>query len=107
MISLRTLLLIGILSTALESKAVPPRQHSVVGVIEKIDGIAQTLVLVDPVTKERRAFVWDNSTRLRCNSQSSEIGTLQPGMLVRGYYRNWSGRNMLREIRCALRAARK
>lgn len=95
----RTLLLFGVLSAACESKALPPRQHPAVGVIESIDRVAQTLVLVEPVTKARRAFFWSNKTRLRCDGKRSQVGTLHAGMSVRGYHRNWSGRSVLCELR--------
>lgn len=95
----RTLLLFGMLSAACESKALPPRQHPAVGVIESIDHVAQFIFLVEPVTKARRAFFWTNTTRLRCDGKRSQIGTLQPGMSVKCYYRNWSGRSVLRELR--------
>jgi len=95
----RTLLLIGALSTAFESDARPPRQHSVVGVVESIDHVTQTLVLVKPVTKVSRSFVWTDKTRFRCDGERSRIDTLQPGILVKGSYQNSSGRSVLRVLR--------
>lgn len=101
-----TLLLIGVLTSAFESQALPPRQHAARGVIESIDHANRTLVLVEPKTKTSRIYVWNDSTRFRQDGKKITSETLQPGMTVRGYYRREVGRLVLRELRWSSTAPR-
>ena len=100
------LLLMGVLTSAFESQALPPRQHAARGVIESIDHAKQTLVLVGPKTNARRIYVWNDSTRFRQDGKKTTHETLQGGMTVRGYYRREVGRFVLRELRWSNTAPR-
>ncbi len=100
------LLLMGVLTNAFESQALPPRQHAARGVIESVDIEKRTLVLVEPKTKTSRIFVWSDSTRFRQDGQKTTHEVLQPGMTVRGYYRREVGRLVLRELRWSNTAPR-
>lgn len=93
------LLLMGVLTSAFESQALPPRQHAARGVIENIDYAQHTLVLVEPKTGTRRTFVWNESTRFRQEGKKVTADALQPGAAVKGYYRREVGRLVLRELR--------
>lgn len=103
---LGSLLLMGALTIAFESHALPPRQHAARGVIESVDLEKRTLVLVEPKTKTSRIFVWNDSTRFRQDGQKTTHEVLQPGMTVRGYYRREVGRMVLRELRWSNTAPR-
>ncbi len=94
-----SLLLMGVLMSAFESQALPPRQHAARGVIENIDHVQRTLALVEPKTGTSRTFVWNDSTRFRQDGKKIAHEALQPGMTVKGYYRKEVGRLVLRELR--------
>lgn len=93
------LLLVGVLTSASESLALPPRPHAARGVIESIDHTKQTLVLVEPKTGTSRTFVWNKTTRFRQDGKKIAADALQPGMAVNGYYRKEVGRLVLRGLR--------
>lgn len=93
------LLLMGVLTNAFESQALPPRQHAARGVIESIDYAQHTLVLVEPMTGTSRTFVWNDATRFRQEGKKVTADALQPGAAVKGYYRREVGRLVLRELR--------
>ena len=78
--------------------ALPPRQHSVSGVITDIDREARTITLVPSKADKPLVFVWKNSTRFSKGWSRSCLGKLQLGQPVKVYYRREVGQLVPREV---------
>ena len=78
--------------------AMPPRQHSVTGVITGIDRDAHTITLAPSKADKPLVFVWRNSTRFSKGWGRSCLGMLQPGRTVKVYYRREVGQLVPREV---------
>ena len=93
------LLLIGTLTSGFESHALPPRQHAARGVIESVDQVKRTFVLLQPKSEQSRVFVWNDSTRFRRGWHKASPDMLRPGDEVKLWYRREIGRLVVREVR--------
>ena len=78
--------------------ALPPRQHSVRGVIENIDRNAHTLTLAPANGSKPLVFVWKDSTRFAQGSGRICSGALEPGQSIRVSYRREIGQLVPREV---------
>ena len=78
--------------------ALPPRQHSVSGVITDIDREARTITLAPSKADKPLVFVWKNYTRFSRGWSRICLGTFQPGQPVKGYYRREVGQLVPREV---------
>ena len=78
--------------------ALPPRQHSVSGVITDIDREARTITLAPSKADKPLVFVWKNYTRFSRGWSRICLGTLQPGQPVKVYYRREVGQLVPREV---------
>ena len=79
--------------------ALPPRQHSVRGVIEHIDHKAHTLTLAPANGSKPLVFVWKDSTRFNQRWNRICHGALEPGPSVRVSYRREIGQLVPREVK--------
>ena len=77
--------------------ALPPRQHSVHGVIATIECARRTLTLQAKDGAAPQTFLWNDSTRFSHHGGCARCG-LNSGQTVRGWYRREVGQNVLREI---------
>lgn len=98
--TLNTFLLGGalLLASATESRALPPRQHAVSGVISKIDYDAHTITLAPAKSEKPLVFVWKNSTRFSQGWSRVCLGALEPGQPVKVHYRREVGQLVPREV---------
>ena len=78
--------------------AMPPRQHSVSGVITDINRDAHTIKLALSKSNQPLVFVWKDSTRFSRGWSRICLGTLQPGQPVKVYYRREIGQLVPREV---------
>ena len=78
--------------------AMPPRQHSVSGVITDIDRDAHTITLAPSNGDQPLVFVWKDYTRFSRGWSRICLGTLQPGQPVKVYYRREVGQLVPREV---------
>ena len=76
----------------------PPRQHSVSGVITDIDRDAHTITLAPSNGDQPLVFVWKDYTRFSRGWSRICLGTLQPGQPVKVYYRREVGQLVPREV---------
>lgn len=77
----------ALLAATPEAGALPPRQHSVVGVIQAINYEAHTITLAPAKGDQPLDFVWKDSTRFTQGWSRICLGALEPGQTVRIYYR--------------------
>ena len=87
-----------LLITVTESRALPPRQHAVSGVITGIDYDARTITLAPSKGDKPLVFVWKNSTRFSQGWSRICLGALEPGHSVKVHYRREIGQLVPREI---------
>ncbi len=107
------LVLVGLLSSAANSFARPPRQHAECGTIETIDHAANSFTIISKKDASKRTFVWNSGTSFRLKSpqpdanwlsrlfsfgEKTTVESLQPGRTVRFYYRRESGRLVARGV---------
>ena len=95
------ILLLGsalLLATETESRALPPRQHSVSGVIASIDYNARTITLTPSKGDKPLVFVWKNSTRFSQGWSRICLGALEAGQNVKVHYRREVGQLVPREV---------
>jgi hypothetical protein len=85
-------------ATTPDAQAMPPRQHSVSGVIETIDCASRTVTLKSKDGAAPLIFVWNDSTRFAKKGGCAK-SNLDSGQTVRGWYRREVGQNVLREVR--------
>ena len=78
--------------------AMPPRQHSVSGVITDIDRDAHTITLAPSKSNQPLVFVWKGYTRFSRSWSRICLGTLQPGQPVKVYYGREVGQLVPREV---------
>ena len=78
-------------------QALPPRQHSVNGVIETIDCASRTLTLKTKDGAAPLTFVWNDSTRFSRRGGCAKC-SFDSGQTMHGWYRREVGRNVLREV---------
>ena len=78
--------------------AMPPRQHSVSGVITDIARDAHTITLAPSKGDQPLVFVWKNSTGVSRSWRRICLGTLQPGQPVKVYFRREIGQLVPREV---------
>ena len=98
--TLNILLLGGslLLASVTQSGALPPRQHSVSGVITGIDYDARTITLAPSKGDKPLVFVWKNSTRFSQGWSRICLGALEPGHSVKVHYRREIGQLVPREV---------
>ena len=77
--------------------ALPPRQHSVTGVVETTDCASRTITLKSKAGGLLLTFVWNENTRFTKEGGSARCG-FDPGQTVRVSYRREVGRNVLRAV---------
>ena len=86
-----------LLASAIESRALPPRQHAVSGVIKAIDYDGHTITLAPP-KGDNLVFVWKDSTRFSQGWSRICLGALEPGQSVKVYYRREIGQLVPRDV---------
>jgi hypothetical protein len=98
--ALNILLLRGalLLASTSESRALPPRQHSISGVITDIDYDARTITLAPSKGNSALVFVWKDSTRFSQGWSRICLGALEPGQPVKVHYRREVGQLVPREV---------
>lgn len=77
--------------------ALPPRTHSLRGVIESIDCPSQTITLKSKDGATPLTFVWNDSTRFSRRGGCAKC-SLDAGQSVRVSYSRELGQNVLREV---------
>ena len=96
-----TILLLGgslLLASVTQSGALPPRQHSVSGVITDIDHDARTIMLAPSNGDQPLVFDWKGSTRFSQGWSRICLGTLKSGQPVKVYFRREVGQLVPREV---------
>lgn len=78
--------------------ALPPRQHSVSGVITDIDREARTITLAPSNGDQPLVFDWKDSTRFSQGWSRICLGTLKLRQPVKVYYRREVGQLVPREV---------
>lgn len=78
--------------------ALPPRQHSVSGIIANIDYDAQTITLKPEKADRSLVFVWKDHTRFAQEWSRICLGALEPGQPVIVHYRREVGQLVAREV---------
>jgi hypothetical protein len=98
--SLNILLVGGALlfASATESRALPPRQHVVSGIITSIDYESHTITLAPAKGDKTVVFVWKDFTRFSHGWSRICLGALQPGQPVKVHYRREVGQLVPREV---------
>ncbi len=98
--TLNILLLGGalLIASATESRALPPRQHSVSGIIASIDYDAHTITLTPGKGDKPLVFVWKDRTRFSQGWSRFCLGALEPGQPVKIHYRREVGQLVPREV---------
>lgn len=86
-----------LLALANRALALPPRQHSVTGVVETTDCASRTITLKPKAGGTALTFVWNESTRFTKTGGGPQCG-LGSGQAVRLSYRREPGRNLLRTV---------
>src|SRR4030095_7590723 len=95
------ILLLGsalLLASAYESRALPPRQHAVSGVIKAIDYDAHTITLTPSKGDKPLVFAWQDHTRFSQGWSRICLGALEPGKPVKVHYRREVGQLVPREV---------
>jgi hypothetical protein len=88
----------AMLAAAPNAWALPPRQHSISGVIENFNITSHALTLNPGKGSKPVAFVWNAGTRFTSHDGCARC-SLVSGQTVRVTYRREVGRNVLREVR--------
>ena len=88
-----------LLTTTTESRALPPRQHAVSGVITAIDYDGHTITLAPTKGNKSFIFVWKNSTRFSQGWSRICLGALDLGQNVKVHYRREVGQLVPREVK--------
>jgi hypothetical protein len=98
--TLNILLLGGalLLASATESRARPPLQHGVSGVIKAIDYDAHTITLAPSKGDKPLVFAWKDHTRFSQGWNRICLGALEAGQNVKVRYRREVGQLVLREV---------
>ena len=98
--TLNVLLLGGalLLASAIESRALPPRQHAASGVIASIDYDTHTITLAPSKGDKPLVFVWKNHTRFSQGWSRICLCALEAGQNVKVYYRREVGQLVPREV---------
>jgi hypothetical protein len=86
------------LASTLESRALPPRQHAVAGVIARIDYDTHTITLAPANGDKPFVFAWKDSTRFSRGWSRICLGVLETGQSVKVHYRREVGQLVLREV---------
>lgn len=86
-----------LLASETESRALPPRQHAVSGVIKAIDYDAHTITLIPP-KGNNLVFVWKESTRFSQGWSRVCLGALETGQSVKVHYRREIGQLVPRDV---------
>ena len=87
-----------LLVSTTESRALPPRQRSVSGVIKAIDYDAHTITLTPEKGDQPLVFVWKDHTRFAQGWSRICLGALEPGQPVKVRYRREVGQLVPREV---------
>jgi hypothetical protein len=87
-----------LLASATETRALPPRQHAVSGVITGIDYDARTITLAPSKGDKPLVFVWKDSTRFSQGWSRICLGALETGQNVKVHYRREVGQLVPREV---------
>jgi len=77
--------------------ALPPRQHSISGVVESIDCPSRTITLKSKDGAAPLTFVWNASTSFTRKGGCAKC-SFDSGQTVRVSYRREIGQNVLREV---------
>lgn len=88
----------ALLAATPEAGALPPRQHSVIGVIKAINYEAHTITLAPDEGNQPLNFVWKDSTRFAQGWSHICLGAFEPGQTVRIYYRREVGQLVPRSV---------
>ena len=95
---IKVLVAAGILLGATSNAwAMPPRTHSVSGVVDAIDCVRRTITLKTKNGAAPVTFVWDDSTRFTTIGGCAKC-SFDSGQTVRVSYRRWVGQNVIREL---------
>ena len=88
----------GLLLTATpDIQALPPRQHSVSGVVAVTDCASRTITLRSKDGAAPLTFIWNAGTRFSRKGGCAKCG-FDSGQRVRVSYRREVGQNVLREV---------
>ncbi len=87
-----------LLASATEIRALPPRQHSVSGIIASIDYDAHTITLTPEKGDKPLVFAWKDHTRFSQGWSRICLGALEPGQPVKVHYRREIGELVSREV---------
>jgi hypothetical protein len=87
----------ALLTIATTTWALPPRQHSVRGVIRDIDRANRTITLKSAKRTPDAAFSWNDHTRF-AKLGGCAACSLRSGQIIRVRYRREIGMNVLREV---------
>ena len=87
-----------LLASATEIRALPPRQHSVSGIIASIDYDAHTITLTPEKGDKPLVFEWKDRTRFSQGWSRICLGALEPGQPVKIHYRREVGQLVPREV---------
>jgi len=79
--------------------ALPPRQHTVSGVIDAIDFNRHAIALTPNKGTQPLTFVWNDSTRFSHGWSRICLGALEPGQPVVISYRREIGQLVPREVK--------
>ena len=88
-----------LLASATESRALPPHQHAVSGVISKIDYDAHSITLTPLKGDKPLVFVWKDHTRFSQGWSRICLGALEAGQPVKVHYRREIGQLVPREVK--------
>ena len=86
-----------LIATPPDVLALPPRQHSVNGVIETIDCASRTITLKPKDGAAPLTFMWNETTRFTSKGGCAKC-SLNSGQTVHGWYRREVGQNVMREL---------
>lgn len=84
-------------ATTVSGWALPPRQHSVSGVIESVDWPSRRILLTSADGTRRVVLAWNDRTRFTKSAGCAQC-SLAVGRAVSIYYRQEVGQNVLREV---------
>lgn len=87
-----------LLATATESRALPPRQHVVSGVITAIDYDGHTITVAPTKGSKSFIFVWKKTTRFSQGWSRICLGALESGQNVKVHYRREVDQLVPREV---------
>lgn len=87
-----------LLVTAVSGWALPPRQHSVTGVIESVDWTSRQISLTSADGTRRLVLAWTDRTRFTKDAGCAQC-SLAVSRAVSIYYRQEVGQNVLREVK--------